>query len=323
MRNNAWFWAFVASLLAMMLYTTNTKNAAQRQVRVVQTDTLKKTVDTSKKSKSKSQSSSSQKEPKEPNVKSIIYSNKFETAKGSNKSLINTIKRVMGQENSYQVQVNDLKKSKVFAGISNNSKSQQVDKIFEFYMLAALYQQEKSGKITASTAIKVKSSDMVKGDKLVTKGIAYGPSYLRSQMLKGSRSAANALLGEIGRGNINSIAKSLGATNTQMTSNFSKSISGKTTAKDLAIVMSNLYKGKVLGRSYSQTMLKAIAKNTTYPQTKLTSSLNGTIYEMGDDSSAVALIEKGNHTYVISVWADKTKQFNNLGRAVNTWMMAN
>lgn len=305
MKNNIVVGALIASLLAFVVYTSTNKDAEMRKVTVVQVK---------KSGKVKKIISSTD---KEPNVNSIEYDNQVKSSKGSDKQLVKAIKKAMGQDVSYQVAAYDLNKSSHFAEVTNTKSGQDSQKIFYLYLLIALYAQEKSGKIGASTTIKVTKAD--KADKAGTStaiavGISYGPSYLREQMLKGNKTAANALLRTIGTKQVNKILKQLGASQTKLTGTFSKSVVGKTTASDLAKIMVSIYQGKLVG-SYNQQVLTAMTGKT-----KLASKAKGTIYQYADGSLEVALISNNGHNYVVSAWSSKTDGFASLGQAVKQVM---
>ncbi|GHV97949.1 serine hydrolase [Lactobacillus nasalidis] len=298
MRNNIVVGALIASLLAFVVYTSTNKDAETRQVTVVQVKkqgTVKKQVSSS---------------DKEPNVNSIEYDNQVKSSKGSNKKLAKAIKKAMGQDVSYQVAAYDLTKTSRFAVVRNTTSSQNSDKIFYLYLLIALYAQEKAGKIGSSTTIKITSADKSGSSSAIAVGISYGPSYLREQMLKGNKTAANALLRTIGAKQVDAVVKKMGASQTKVTGTFSKSVVGKTTAQDLAKVMVALYQGKVVG-SYNQQVLTAMTGTT-----KLASKAKGTIYQYADGNLEVALISNSGHTYVVSAWSSKTDDFASLGQAV-------
>ena len=225
MKNNIVVGALIASLLAFVVYTSTNKDAEMREVTVVQ---VKKSGKVKKKITSTD---------KEPNVNSIEYDNQVKSSKGSDKQLVKAIKKAMGQDVSYQVAAYDLNKSSHFAEVANTKSGQNSQKIFYLYLLIALYAQEKAGKIGASTTIKVTKADKAGTSQAIAVGISYGPSYLRKQMLKGNKTAANALLRTIGTKQVNKILKQLGASQSKVTGTFSKSVVGKTTASDLAKIM--------------------------------------------------------------------------------------
>lgn len=302
MKNNIVVGALIASLLAFVVYTRTNKDAEMRKVTVVQvkkSGKVKKTVSST---------------DKEPNVNSIEYDNQVKSSKGSDKQLVKAIKKAMGQDVSYQVAAYDLNKSSHFAEVTNTKSGQDSQKIFYLYLLIALYAQEKSGKIGASTTIKVTNADKAGTSTAIAVGISYGPSYLREQMLKGNKTAANALLRTIGTKQVNKILKQLGASQTKLTGTFSKSVVGKTTASDLAKIMVSIYKGKLVG-SYNQQVLTAMTGKT-----KLASKAKGTIYQYVDGNLEVALISNNGHNYVVSAWSSKTDDFASLGQAVKQVM---
>lgn len=302
MKNNILVGALIASLLSFIVYTSTYKDAENRELNVVQ---VKKKGTVKNKLSSASQD-------KEPNVNSIEYSNHVTSKKGSNKTLVKAIKKAMGEDASYQVAAYSLTQSS-FAEVKNTSSAQKGGKIFELYLLMALYYQEKNGKMGSSTAIKVTKADHAT-DQGVSVGISYGPSYLRQQMLKGSTTAANALLRTIGAKTVLKVIKKAGATNTKITGNFKGTV-GTTTASDLAAVMTSIYKGKVIGASYGQQLMVLLTGKNA-----LTSKLSGTIYQIASDNLAAAIVQNSGHNYVIAAWTDKTDNYAKLGSAIGNFM---
>ena len=65
---------------------------------------------------------------KEPNVGSIEYSNHIYTRSGSNKDLAKQVKKVMGEDANYQVEVQSLTKSETFAAC-NTKEAHATSKI--------------------------------------------------------------------------------------------------------------------------------------------------------------------------------------------------
>lgn len=311
MNNRILFGAGVAALFAFGLYTSSQRAAENRELTVIQVK---------KKGEATKQVATPAAGSKEPNVGSIEYSNHIYTKSGSNKDLAKKLKKVMGEDINYQVEVQSLTKSKTFAGLRNTKEAHEASQIFKLYLLIALYAQEKAGKLGASTAIKIEQRDVAGKEAGVAKDISYGPSYLRQQMLQGSKTAANALLRTIGKQNVLAVLKKMGASQTSISGNFADKSVGKTTAADMLAVMMSLYQGKVIG-SYNQSVLTALSTNTK--KSPLVKSISGTVCQIGDDASAVALVNNGSSSYVVSVWASKNSKFAALGKTVSDWMSKN
>lgn len=131
--------------------------------------------------------------------------------------------------------------------------------------------------------------------------MAYGIAYLREAMLRGNKTASNALLRKIGVNNIDSVAKRMGATQTTMAKNFNGDSYGKTTASDLAKTMIGLYQGRVLNRQHASRVLSTLASSKDRPS--LVNDINGGVYSIGDHDFAVAIVQGKGNAYCISVWA--------------------
>lgn len=302
--------SIVTTLFAFLLYSTNTKRVENAQLKIVEPKSSKVT-------KKKTKEPKTPKTNKEPKVSSIEYSNHVTAKKGSNQKLVKKIKQAMGLDDSYQVAVQDLNNSSRYAVVSNTSKSHAVENSMELFLLIALYEQEQKGKLTSKTAIKIKSADKVKGDGMFQVNMAYGIAYLRSAMLKGNQTAANAFLSKIGTKNVDAIAKKMGATQTKTAKKFSGDSYGKTTAMDLTKAMVGLYQGRVLSRSYASKVLSALTK--IKPQPAMVKGISGGVYAIGDDNSATAIVQGKGNAYCISVWSSNDKNFSKLGKSVNTW----
>lgn len=186
----------------------------------------------------------------------------------------------MGVDYSYQVAVQDLTNSSRYAVVANTQKHMML-KGDEAVLLIALYEQEQNGKINSRTAIKIKKSDKAKGDKMFQVNMAYGIAYLREGMLKGNKTASNALLRKVGVNNVDSVAKRMGATQTSIAKNFNGDSYGKTTANDLTKTMVGLYQGRVLNRQHASRVLSTIASSRPLPS--MVNGISGGVYAIGDD----------------------------------------
>lgn len=312
MKHKVLIGAIIASLFAFLLYTTNAKRVQNAQLKIVEPKVSK-----SIKSKKKTKEPSTPKKTKEPKVSSIEYSNHVTAKKGSNKKLVKTIKSIMGLDDSYQVAVQDLNNSSRYAIVSNTNKAHDATGSMRLFLLIALYEQEQRNKINSKTAIKIKKSDKARKENMFQVNISYGIAYLREAMLKGNKTAANALISKIGVRRINAIAKKMGAKQTRIAEKVNDDSYGKTTAMDLTKTMIGLYQGRVLNRQYASKVLSTISKNETQPA--LVKGITGGVYAIGDDNSAVAIVQGKGNAYCMSVWSSNSKNFNKLGKSVNNW----
>lgn len=302
--------SLIVTLFAFILYTSNIKRVENAQLKIVEPNNSKVAKN---KKKTKEPKVKKLEKPREPKVNSIEYSNHVKAQKGSNQKLVKQIKKVMGIDDSFQVVAQDLTNSSHFAVVSNTNKAHDAGKTMRLFLLIALYEQEQKGKMGSRTAIKISKKDKAKGDKMFQVGITYGVSYLRSAMLKGNKTATSALTRKIGVNNIDQVAKKMGATQTKVNSN----MTGQTTANDLAKTMIGLYQGRVLNRQYASRVLATLAKE----RLSLVSGLSGGIYAIGDDDFAVAIVQTNGRAYCMSVWSTQHKNFNKLGKTVNSWFI--
>lgn len=308
MKHKVLIGSLIVTLFAFILYTSNLKRVENAQLKIVEPKNSKVVKG---KKKTKEPKVKKLEKPKEPKVSSIEYSNHVKAKKGSNQKLVKQIKKVMGIDDSFQVVAQDLTNSSHYAVVSNTNKAHDAGKTMRLFLLIALYEQEQKGKMGAQTAIKISKKDKAKGDKMFQVGITYGVSYLRSAMLKGNKTAIHALTRKIGINNIDRIARRMGATQTKV----SKNMTGQTTANDLAKTMIGLYQGRVLNRQYASRVLGTLAKE----RPSLVTGLSGGIYAIGDGDFAVAIVQTNGRAYCLSVWSTQHKNFNKLGKTVNTW----
>lgn len=302
--------SIISTLLAFILYTGNMRRVENAQLKIVGPTPSKV-----KKNKKKTKEPKITK-PHEPKVNSIEYTNHVKAKSGSNKQLVKLVKKIMGLDDSYQVAIQDLNNSSSYAVVSNTDKAHSAKDVMRLFLLIALYEQEQKGKMGTKTAIKITKADKAKGDGMFQVNMAYGIAYLREAMLKGNKTASNALLRKIGVKNIDSVAKRMGANQTVIAKNFNGDDYGKTTANDLAKTMIGLYQGRVLNRQYASKVLSTLAKSKN--RSKMVNGITGGVYATGDDDFAVAIVQ-GRSNYCLSVWSSNNKNFNKLGKNVNTW----
>ena len=311
MKNKVFIRALIASIFALVLYSANLHRVQNTKVKVVEPAKHKVAKKNKKEPKIKI------KEPQAPKVSSgSEYASNVDIEKGSIKALANKIEEVMGKNGTYQVAYQDLNNSSKYVRLSTSEKAQNVSSTMELYLLVAIYKKEQSGKLSKSSAIKIKQSDRVKGEKLLQTNMNYGIAYLRDAMMKGNKTAANALLRKVGKDYVNQIAAKFGAKDTKLINSFSSSIVGQTTANDLDLTLKGLYQGRVLNRQYAYIVLGAMHghKNT------LTKQISEMSYGVSDGHSAAAIVQDRGNSYTISVWSNTDKNFSKLGKAISTWV---
>lgn len=235
-------------------------------------------------------------------------------AKGSQKQLAQKIKRVMGNSR-YQVSVQDLNNAHRFVKIANSQGGHHVNGTMRLYLVLAVYQQEKKGKLGAQTAIKIKKKDRGKGKKMLQTGMSYGIQYLRQAAMKGDQTAANALLRKVGVKRVNQVALKMNARQTKILHRFSAVPVGQTTANDLTATMVGIYQGRLLGRQYAYSALGALRND----HSKLTKKIRAAAYGVGDAKSATALVQDQGHSYCLSVWSSNNQKFAKLGQSIARW----
>ncbi len=301
MKNKVIFGSLAATFVAFMLYTVSLRHVANTSVQIVnQKETVKK-----KKSKT----------GHEPNVEAVEFPTHVKVAPGSNSDWTKQIKKVMGKDQSYQVSVQDLNSGR-FARVANSTKAHGVSSTSHLFLLATIYYQEEHGKLSQREAIKIKKADRVKGENILQPGIAYAVSFLKQSLLRGSKTAGNALLRKVKPRQINAVVKKMGATKTKFNKKYMSHPRAVTTAADLTKIMADLYQNKTLNRQYANSVLSSLHLNGEKPQ--VVKNITGTtIYAIGDKRTNVALVQGHGHAYCISVWSNSDQQFAKLGKIFN------
>lgn len=311
MKNKVLVRVLIITFCALALYMANLRRLQQAKLKIVAPQTHRVVTHT------KTRSVPKVKKAKRQQRKTTRKSSKTkgQITKGSQKRLAQKIQQAMSGTRAYQVAVFDLNRAHHFAQVATTEDSQKVNGVMRLYLLLAVYQQEKKGKLGARTAIKIKKKDHVKGEKLLQTGMSYGIQYLRQAMLKGHQTAANALLRKVGKKRVNRLAAKIGARHTLLLHRFSASPVGQTTASDLATAMQGIYQGRVIGRQYAYSALGAL-RGLHSPLIK---KISGAAYGTSDHHAAVALVQEQNHSYCVAVWANNNHAFAHLGHVIAQW----
>lgn len=311
MKNKIFWRALIAAFCALVLYMVNLQRVENAKLTIVQPRTSK----VQHKAKQAAKKEKEPRQPHAPKVASPEYVKKVKVDQGSKKSLARQIEKVMGQKDSYQVAVQDLNNSSRYARVANTERVHHVNGTMRLFLLAALYKKEESGKLGARTAIKIKKSDHAKGEKMLQTHIDYGIAYLREAMMRGDKTAANALLRKVGRSYVNRVIRRFGAKDTQILHKFTVTPVGRTTADNLDVTMKGIYQGRVLNRQHAYLVLGAMHGK----HTKLAARISGATYSVGDSNSATVLVQDQGHSYCISVWSNSNHHFAQLGKSVEKW----
>lgn len=186
-------------------------------------------------------------------------------------------------------------------------------------MLLAYYKAVQDKSLNSATPYKVKSSDLNNGDKVLKADMSYSYTYLLDLMMRQQNdNAANIILNKIGKDKVNQTAKDFGAGETEITENFGKDFSGKTSAADLVTIMKKLYQGKVLGTDIDNKILGQLAN---FPEKGLAKNINGTVYRIADKKQGVALVQENGKTYAMALVSEEDADLAKVGDAINDWMV--
>ena len=222
-------------------------------------------------------------------------------SRNSNKNLAKAIVKASSNvQGSYQVSVKDLNNPKIFADLTNTSQDNlNAGNVLKLFVLLAYYKAVQDKSLNSATPYKVKSSDLSNGDKVLKADMSYSYTYLLDLMMRQQNdNAANIILNKIGKDKVNQTAKDFGAGKTEITENFGKDFSGKTSAADLVTIMKKLYQGKVLGTDIDNKILGQLAN---FPEKGLAKNINGTVYRIADKKQGVALVQENGKTYAMAL----------------------
>lgn len=303
MKNNIFLGSLIITICALMLYVSNINRMKNAHLIVESTHTTKT-------------SNTSQKGPKY-NLSEPTTVTQVTAAKGSNKALVEIIKKAMGEDGTFQVSVINLNNAKKDATVYNSTNGQETNNILKLYILLAMYDLRQQHKLPANNAITIKDADVSPNEKTLHANIGYGLTYLEHAMITQNRAtAANALMRQETSAEIQTIAQKFGAKHTKITGKFGDKVSGTTTAQDLATTFENLAKNKILNDD--MTILNTLR---SYPdKSPLVAKIPGQITQIADGNSAVALIQNQNTNYVIAVTSSSNNNFEKLGTAIANWM---
>ena len=133
-----------------------------------------------------------------------------------------------------------------------------------------------------------------------------------------NNNAANIILNKIGKDKVNKTAKAFGASKTEITENFGKDFTGKTSSNDLVTTMQKLYQGKVLGTDIDNQILGQLAN---FPEKGLAKNINGVVYKIADKKQGVALIQENGKTYAMAMVSEEDADLAKIGDAINNWII--
>lgn len=306
MKNRIILGAIVASVCSFALYLNNMKRYESATLTISRNQNNTQTV-TEKNEQGKKQETS-------PTLEKI-------TKKGNSK-LAAQIQKAMKNSNSYDVKVLDLKNSNNSAEVYNKKDKVNVSDSLKAFLLVGLYKEIEQQKIKATDTLTPTASEIVKGDSTFTANTVYSLTYVRQNLMsKNSNTAANLLLNKLGKEQVNNIIKEMGTSETVISNKFGESVVGTTSAEDLAILMKSLYNGKFL-ENYSNTVLTGLS--TYSVKSPLVNKIsNANIIQIGDNTSAVALVTTDKHSYVIAVTSQNNNSFAELGLEISTWFNQN
>lgn len=304
MKNKVLIGSLITTLLAFILYSANLKRTENASLQIVGS----KTHQVFSRAKNKKVASH------EPDVSSIEYNNQIKVVHGSDRVWTHQIAQIMGKERPYQVYVQDLNSGK-FADISNTVKPHVVNESAKLFLLTTIFYQEQHGKLSGKSVIKIKKSDQVKSEKLLQPGIGYAITYLKQAMMNNNQTAAKVLLRKINPVQVTLVARKMGATHTTFTKNSKNVLNMQTTAKDMALVLANLYRNKTLNQRNSNQVLNDLHISSIKP--KIAVNISGTVYAIGDGKASTELVQTHGNSYCVSVWSNSDRNLTELGQSVN------
>lgn len=311
MKNKIFLGAILSSFCALAFYMTSINHMKTQTLEIYGNSTAK----VAQKSKMKEGTKQTRITSGESELGEAAIS------RNSNKNLAKAIVKASSNvQGSYQVSVKDLNNPKIFADLTNTSQDNlNAGNVLKLFVLLAYYKAVQDKSLNSATPYKVKSSDLSNGDKILKADMSYSYTYLLDLMMRQQNdNAANIILNKIGKDKVNQTAKDFGAGETEITENFGKDFSGKTSATDLVTIMKKLYQGKVLGTDIDNKILGQLAN---FPEKGLAKNINGTVYRIADKKQGVALVQENGKTYAMALVSEEDADLAKVGDAINDWMV--
>lgn len=311
MKNKIFLGAILSSFCALAFYMTSINHMKTQTLEIYGNSTAK----VAQKSKMKEGTKQTRITSGESELGEAAIS------RNSNKNLAKAIVKASSNvQGSYQVSVKDLNNPKIFADLTNTSQDNlNAGNVLKLFVLLAYYKAVQDKSLNSATPYKVKSSDLSNGDKVLKADMSYSYTYLLDLMMRQQNdNAANIILNKIGKDKVNQTTKDFGAGETEITENFGKDFSGKTSAADLVTIMKKLYQGKVLGTDIDNKILGQLAN---FPEKGLAKNINGTVYRIADKKQGVALVQENGKTYAMALVSEEDADLAKVGDAINDWMV--
>lgn len=311
MKNKIFLGAILSSFCALAFYMTSINHMKTQTLEIYGNSTAK----VAQKSKMKEGTKQTRITSGESEIGEAVIS------RNSNKNLTKAIVKASSNvQGSYQVSVKDLNNPKIFADLTNTSQDNlNAGNVLKLFVLLAYYKAVQDKSLNSATPYKVKSSDLNNGDKVLKADMSYSYTYLLDLMMRQQNdNAANIILNKIGKDKVNQTAKDFGVGETEITENFGKDFSGKTSAADLVTIMKKLYQGKVLGTDIDNKILGQLAN---FPEKGLAKNINGTVYRIADKKQGVALVQENGKTYAMALVSEEDADLAKVGDAINDWMV--
>lgn len=311
MKNKIFLGAILSSFCALAFYMTSINHMKTQTLEIYGNSTAK----VAQKSKMKEGTKQTRITSGESEIGEAAIS------RNSNKNLAKAIVKANSNvQGSYQVSVKDLNNPKIFADLTNTSQDNlNAGNVLKLFVLLAYYKAVQDKSLNSATPYKVKSSDLNNGDKVLKADMSYSYTYLLDLMMRQQNdNAANIILNKIGKDKVNQTAKDFGVGETEITENFGKDFSGKTSAADLVTIMKKLYQGKVLGTDIDNQILGQLAN---FPEKGLAKNINGTVYRIADKKQGVALVQENGKTYAMALVSEEDADLAKVGDAINDWMV--
>lgn len=299
MKNKVLIGSLAVTFLAFILYAANLKKENSAQLRIVG--------ETSSKTHKKAQP------PKLDTQKTNAKTTKKAVTATGNQKLVQAIRNKMGNSN-YQVSVIDLNHNSNFADVRTQAGKRATNALMKLYILAAVYQAEKSGRFHPNSVIKIKKSDLAGKSGGLRPHMAYGVAFLRRAMMHGNKTATNAIIRKLKPAKINKVINGLGAKDTALTGNYKKKPLGTTDVRDLVQTTAAILKGKGVGR-YSNTLLS----NLHSSRKGLAAKMRGQVYSLKDGNLELAIVQNAGQYYAVAAYTSSASNLSKLGQAVAVW----
>ncbi|MFB9770203.1 serine hydrolase [Lactiplantibacillus modestisalitolerans] len=228
--------------------------------------------------------------------------------------------------------------------VVHNNRQQRAAGLAELFVLAAVYQQAQTGKLTLTQRVTLQAQDRVAGTgqlQTMPAGSRFTVANLAKRMIVDSdNTATNLLIDQLGGVTATQrVIQQLGFTKTELnrkmmdTSALKAGRDNQTTVNDVAALLRQLYRGTLVAKTADQTMLKLLKQTqgpsnlgANLPSSATVYHLAGTYPSYGVQNEA-AIVQNRHGAFVVVMLAEngqaqaQTKRMRQLGQELTQTLL--